>query len=67
MDKQNCDSIQDVCVLMRDTMRTGGPDDEGNFLDGTAGIALGHRRLTSSTSPSRTPAHDGSDGRYTIC
>jgi len=52
---------------MRDTLTRGGPDDEGLFIDTSAGLALGHRRLTiidltmTGHQPMTTP-----DGRYTI-
>ncbi|HOE28151.1 MAG TPA: asparagine synthase (glutamine-hydrolyzing) [bacterium] len=57
-----------VCTSMRDTMRAGGPDDEGIFVDSPAGFALGHRRLTiiDLTETGHQPM-TGSDGRYTIC
>ncbi|HQI82652.1 MAG TPA: asparagine synthase (glutamine-hydrolyzing) [Deltaproteobacteria bacterium] len=60
--------ISAVCASMRDTMRPGGPDDEGVFLDGASGIALGHRRLTiiDLTETGHQPM-TVSDGRYTIC
>ena len=60
--------LSSLCISMRDTMKAGGPDAEGLFMDGSAGIALGHRRLTiidlteTGSQPMTT-----SDGRYTIC
>jgi asparagine synthase (glutamine-hydrolysing) len=53
---------------MTDTLTRGGPDDHGLFLDGSAQLALGHRRLSvidltkTGHQPMSTP-----DGRYTLC
>jgi len=57
-----------VCTSMRDTMRPGGPDDKGVFVDSAARIALGHRRLTiiDLTETGHQPM-TSTDGRYTIC
>ncbi len=38
--------IDRVLESMRDTMTYGGPDDAGSFTDKSAGLALGHRRLS---------------------
>ena len=52
---------------MRDTLTRGGPDDEGLYIDTSAGLALGHRRLTiidlTETGHQPMTTHDG---RYTI-
>jgi len=59
--------LERICLGMRDTLTRGGPDDEGLYLDTSAGLALGHRRLTiidlseTGHQPMTTP-----DGRYTI-
>lgn len=62
------ENLAAVCTAMRDTMRPGGPDDEGLFVDREAGIALGHRRLTviDLTETGHQPM-TSADGRYTIC
>jgi asparagine synthase (glutamine-hydrolysing) len=53
---------------MRDTLTRGGPDDAGLFSDQTAGLTLGHRRLSiidlTETGHQPMSTHDG---RYTIC
>jgi asparagine synthase (glutamine-hydrolysing) len=52
---------------MRDMMHKGGPDDAGFSVDSSAGIVLGHRRLSiidltpTGHQPMSTP-----DGRYTL-
>lgn len=52
---------------MRDTLTRGGPDDEGLYVDTSAGLALGHRRLTiidlTKTGHQPMSMHDG---RFTI-
>jgi len=64
------DPTQDLersCLSMRDTLTRGGPDDEGLYIDTSAGLALGHRRLTiidlTETGHQPMTTHDG---RYTI-
>ena len=37
--------LQQTIVAMRDTLREGGPDDAGHWVDVERGLALGHRRL----------------------
>jgi asparagine synthase (glutamine-hydrolysing) len=56
-----------VCTSMRDSMSTGGPDDEGLYVDTSAGLALGHRRLTiiDLTETGHQPM-TSSNGRYSI-
>ncbi len=38
--------IEGTVSKMRDTLAYGGPDDFGHYIDGKAGVALGHRRLS---------------------
>jgi asparagine synthase (glutamine-hydrolysing) len=53
---------------MRDSLYNGGPDDAGIYHDKSAGLALGHRRLSiiDLTQTGHQPMST-SDGRYTIC
>jgi len=39
-------NIKELIQQIRDTMKHGGPDDAGVFVDKNAQLALGHRRLT---------------------
>jgi len=41
----NSISLQEDILRMRDSMKRGGPDDEGIYLDDKLPLALGHRRL----------------------
>lgn len=52
---------------MTDRLTHRGPDDEGNWLDETTGIALGHRRLAilDLTSTGHQPM-ESADGRFII-
>jgi asparagine synthase (glutamine-hydrolysing) len=43
---QNEDSLRARATAMADALRHRGPDDDGVFVDGAAGIALGFRRLS---------------------
>ncbi len=62
------ESLQDICIRMRDVMSKGGPDDAGLYLDDKAGIALGHRRLTIiDLSETGHQPMTSTDGRYAIC
>ncbi len=38
--------LEKIIVLMRDSMKYGGPDDAGLYIDKKMGLALGHRRLS---------------------
>ena len=49
------DDSNEVLGRMMDRIRHRGPDAEGKYID--EDIALGHRRLISSTSGSRTAAY----------
>ncbi|HPV31136.1 MAG TPA: asparagine synthase (glutamine-hydrolyzing) [Bacteroidales bacterium] len=57
-----------TCIRMRETLIAGGPDNAGIFVDRSAGLALGHRRLSvidlseTGSQPMTTP-----DKRYSIC
>ncbi len=59
--------LEALCTTMRDTMVRGGPDGDGLYADRSAGLALGHRRLSvidltdTGSQPMTTPG-----GRYTI-
>jgi asparagine synthase (glutamine-hydrolysing) len=64
-DKNN---LEDICVIMRDVMHRGGPDDAGLYMDEKAGLALGHRRLSIiDLSPTGHQPMTSLDGRYTVC
>ncbi len=60
-------ATRDILAEMTGALRHRGPDDAGTWLDPTAGIALGHRRLAIlDLSPlGRQPMHSR-DGRYVI-
>ncbi|MEN6475445.1 MAG: asparagine synthetase B, partial [Syntrophaceae bacterium] len=56
------------CAHMRDMLCRGGPDDAGLFVDRTANLALGHRRLSIiDLSPTGHQPMTTPDGIYTIC
>jgi asparagine synthase (glutamine-hydrolysing) len=68
----NCGGLEaaparDTITAMTDALRHRGPDDGGVWVDATAGIALGSRRLAiMDLSPNgHQPMHSGS-GRYVI-
>jgi asparagine synthase (glutamine-hydrolysing) len=62
-----CDDAQAQLHGMTDAIANRGPDSEGCWLDGEAGIALGHRRLAivDLTTAGAQPMVSGS-GRYVI-
>lgn len=66
--EKESESLRDTCVLMRDALFRGGPDDAGLFEDRDTGLALGHRRLSviDLTSTGRQPITTP-NGRFTIC
>lgn len=39
-------SLEDVSILMRDTLTHGGPDDAGIYLEPSSGLSIFHRRLS---------------------
>ena len=59
--------LQQTIVAMRDTLREGGPDDAGHWVDVEHGLALGHRRLAILDLSSRghQPMTDGG-GRWIV-
>jgi len=64
---KNTDRLVDEDVLsrMRDTMVHRGPDDQGNFLDGSLGLA--HRRLSIvGLSTGHQPMHNGTDQLWIV-
>lgn len=61
------ESLQDSIIRMAAQMEHRGPDGEGTWVDGDAGVALGHRRLAvlDLTDAGRQPMASGS-GRWVI-
>lgn len=61
------DETRAVLRCMTDQVKHRGPDDEGQWIDQGAGIALGHRRLSivDLSAAGHQPMHSGS-GRY-VC
>jgi asparagine synthase (glutamine-hydrolysing) len=59
---------RETALAMRERIAHRGPDSEGLYFDGDAGIALGHRRL-SIVDLSETGSQPMTDqtGRYVIC
>ncbi len=58
---------QDIVVGMSDTIAYRGPDDAGAWVDPTAGIALGHRRLSIvDLSPNGHQPMASQSGRWVI-
>ena len=43
---QETDDPRDIVLRMAESLRHRGPDDGGSWVDETAGVALGHRRLS---------------------
>lgn len=61
------DDLGKRCLLMRDTLVRGGPDQAGLYVDHDGGLALGHRRLSViDLSPTGHQPMSVSDNRYTI-
>ena len=61
------DALRDAVDGMAGTLRHRGPDDDGRWIDGSGGIALGFRRLSvlDLTASARQPM-GSADGRY-VC
>ncbi|MEW5926329.1 MAG: asparagine synthase (glutamine-hydrolyzing) [Gemmatimonadota bacterium] len=60
-------SPRDVLRRMTDTLRHRGPDDEGQWTDPDAGVALGHRRLSIlDLSPEGHQPMASHGGRYVV-
>ena len=61
------DTMQLIVRRMSDTLLHRGPDDGGSWVDGSAGIALGHRRLAIvDLSQEGHQPMVSADGRYVI-
>lgn len=59
--------LQSIARRMADTLVHRGPDDSGIWVDGSAGIALGHRRLSIlDLSPEGHQPMHSACGRYVI-
>ena len=57
----------ETVIAMADTVAHRGPDDAGGWVDGTAGIALGHRRLSIvDLSPNGHQPMASESGRWVI-
>lgn len=60
-------SLTDIATRMASTMALRGPDDSGAWVDGAAGVALGHRRLSIiDLSPLGRQPMLSNCGRYVI-
>jgi asparagine synthase (glutamine-hydrolysing) len=58
---------EQILNRMSEALRHRGPDDAGTWLDGDAGVALGHRRLSIlDLSPSGRQPMTSPSGRYVI-
>ncbi len=65
--KLDAQSLQNVARQMTDTLVLRGPDDEGQWVDESRGIALGHRRLAIlDLSPEGHQPMVSVDSRYII-
>ena len=59
--------IQSLAIRMAHTLRHGGPDDAGVWVDTAAGIALGHGRLAIlDLSPTGHQPMESSSGPFVI-
>jgi asparagine synthase (glutamine-hydrolysing) len=65
--QMSADMMQEIARRMSDTLLHRGPDDGGSWVDGSVGIALGHRRLAIvDLSPEGRQPMVSADGRYVI-
>jgi len=65
--QMSADMMQEIVRRMSDTLLHRGPDDGGSWVDGSVGIALGHRRLAIvDLSPEGRQPMVSADGRYVI-
>src|SRR5881409_3051939 len=56
-----------IIAAMTDVIRHRGPDDSGAWVDGDAGVVLGHRRLSIlDLSPTGHQPMSSASGRYVI-
>lgn len=63
----SADELRTCVTAMADTLRHRGPDDAGVWVDPTAGVALGHRRLSIlDLSPLGHQPMVSHDGRWVI-
>ncbi|MBL8482425.1 MAG: asparagine synthase (glutamine-hydrolyzing) [Rhodocyclaceae bacterium] len=61
------DALLSACRAMTDAIASRGPDDQGHWLDATAGVALGHRRLSIlDLSPAGHQPMRSASGRYVM-
>lgn len=65
--QSNSDSIQAIVERMTGTLVHRGPDDAGSWIDASAGIALGHQRLSIlDLSPEGHQPMQSANGRYVL-
>ncbi|HEV2915760.1 MAG TPA: asparagine synthase (glutamine-hydrolyzing) [Pyrinomonadaceae bacterium] len=65
--RQPADEMQATARRMSDTLLHRGPDDEGSWVDASAGLAFGFRRLSIiDLSPEGHQPMTSMDGRYVI-
>jgi len=65
--RDTTEQMQALVLCMASTLRHRGPDDSGTWLDPTAGIALGHRRLSVvDLSPLGHQPMQSAEGRHVI-
>src|SRR3972149_3506212 len=65
--RREASELSAVATLMATTLKTRGPDDGGDWVDGEAGIALGTRRLAViDLSPQGHQPMHSACGRYAV-